>query len=97
MNGKIDVQKIERAVGEAVRYSYALHGLLDALVEDHFLMDLHGARKEAGTLDDAEGSRWWMQNHYLSAKASADAATCLAIMLEKVLVDLDDNLPASTV
>lgn len=94
MNGKIDVQKIERVVGEAVRYSYALHGLLDALVEDHFLTELHGARKEAGVPNEEKGSFWWMQNHYCSAKACADAAVCLAAMLERVLVDLDDTLPA---
>ena len=97
MNGTIDIQKIEIALGEAVRYSYALHSLLDALVEDHFLTELHGARKEAGAPDDEKGSFWWMQNHYISAKASADAATCLAAMLERVLVDLNDNLPSFTV
>ena len=96
MNVKIDVQKIESELGKAVQYSYALHSLLDALVEDHFVAELSGARKEAGAPDDDKGSFWWMQNHYRSAKASADAATCLAAMLERVLVDLDDNLPVLT-
>ena len=97
MKKSLNVQNVSETVSKAVRYIYALHSLLDALAEDHFIAELSGARKEAGAPDDDKGSFWWMQNHYCSAKASANAATCLAAMLERVLVDLDDDLPAITV
>ena len=93
MKKDIDIQKISDAVGCAVRYMYALHGLLDTLEQHHFDMTLSAARDEAGVDDVQEGSFWWMQNHYTAVGNIVLAANCIAETLEKSLSDLDDYMP----
>ena len=93
MKKSLDIQKISNSVGYAIRYIYALHGLLDAVEADHFDTELEGARKEAKVADLNEGSFWWMQSHYSSAQASVLAANCLAEQLEKLLTDIDGCIP----
>ena len=93
MKKSIDIQKISDSVGNAVRYMYALHGLLDTLEQHHFDMTLSAAREEAGVVDVKEGSFWWMQDHYTAVSNIVLAANCLAETLEQSLSDLDDSIP----
>ena len=93
MKNKFDIQKVSDLVGSATRNMYALHGLLEALEDDHFDMTLSAARGEAGVDDEKEGSFWWMQNHYNTVSSVVLAANCLAEILEQTLTDLDSSMP----
>ena len=93
MKNNLNIQEISALSSDALRNTYALHGLLDVLEEHHFSSTLNFARKEAGAPDDEKGSFWWMQNHYNTVSSIVLAANCLAEILKKDLDAIDSALP----
>lgn len=88
-------QKITDLLYDAVQCACALHVLLEDVRQSHLELSLSGARREAGSDDDAAGSFWWMQNHYNSVLAAVHAANCIAANLERSVCELDDALDAA--
>ena len=93
MKNNLNSQEISALSSDALRNTYALHGLLEVLEDGHFDMTLSAARGEAGVDGEKEGSFWWMQNHYNTVSSIVLAANCLAEILKKDLDAIDSALP----